>query len=711
MSVDPTPDGALRVRAPTSELRYDIGNPRLFAALDGTGDVLYMRLPEGLAVLTEWHSLARINLDAVTWDEAEVLGRSFTLRGHCDTTFVRLRAGCSDDSPLLALVWEIENRGTESVIFALNLTAGFDLRQPLVQLGSSTDTARLYRFFRENRLARWGLRSWRWALLDRVGEAQKRMRSNWQRQPVNLELLADGVRARGDVGAVLRAGSAPVRRGVRVNTTALSFQAEVAPGAVYRLPLVVAAGTAVETLGRRAVHVVADSVLEQAVTFGAWLSSTFEHRDPVLRSMYLAGLNAAIAMYKELPGGFAGLWAGPGYAFPPRVYFRDSYWTALPLLPYRPDWVRRHLMVLATGIHPDGACPSGVIDRSVLRFEDQNEPGASDWLPDHQDSPAFFVLLVYEYLRWTGETSLLRERIGDGRSIWQCVQACLNRLVASPQKEYAPNDWADNVLRSEWVAYDLALLVGALHAAADLARHTGDVSAATAYRHDARHIMQLLRIHCWDADQGHFIDYRRTGNLGGRPFVEPHLALDSLLALRFDAADEAQATAMLAAARDKLQTRTNADQPYGDWGVMCCWPPYRRRADLFAKSLRPYNYHNGAEWPYLSAMYAELLLQRDDPDWRYVLTRWWEMHLQNGWLTPVEYHAPPHPVGAPLQGWSGMVVSAMLVGGLGLRPALDSTYTMRPPPWGDSVFRHLRAHGKTFEIDTTALETVTESDT
>jgi hypothetical protein len=93
-------------------------------------------------------------------------------------------------------------------------------------------------------------------------------------------------------------------------------------------------------------------------------------------------------------------------------------------------------------------------------------------------------------------------------------------------------------------------------------------------------------------------------------------------------------------------------------------------------------------------VYAQLLMEHGDPDWSYALTRWWQIQLDNGWLTPVEYHSPAHPPGAFLQGWSGMAVSAMLVGGLGLRPALNGAITLRVPPWGESTFHNLIVRGK-----------------
>jgi hypothetical protein len=694
MYVTPDPEGHLLIDNPPPDLRYDLGNPRLFATLDGQGQITHFHLPEGISVIHHWAHTARLNGVPIKWTQAEAIGRSFTLRGSALDVEITLCTVCPSASPELVQVWYVTNRGGMERVFTLTLDVVFDLSQPVVRVGTAAPATRLYHLLSDNLLARRALGPRRWRVLNRISEAQKRLAGVTGRAQPEVRILVDGLKALGAANATLRAGDSPLSLDPTPLQSSLSFRQEIRPGRTYTLPLVLGANGSTDPACYRA-------ALDDADQYAAWLTSAFEHPDPVLRSLYAACLNTALAMYKELPSGFAGLWAGPGYAYPPRIYFRDSYWTGLILLPYRPDWVRNHLLNLATGIHPDGTCPSGVIDRAILPFEDQDEPGTTDWLSDHRDSPAYFVLLLHEVLAWTGDMSLLNERLEDGRTIWMCAQACLNALTANPAKDRAPNDWADNVLRSEWVTYDLALLVGALHAAADIARNIGESNAAATYAQDAYQISQLLQIHNWDDKQGYYVDYRRTGENGGLPFVEDHLALDTLMTLRFHAAPPERAARLLEAIRAKLQTRYNMFQPYEDWGMMCCWPPYRQRADLFGKSAQPYHYHNGAEWPYLSAAYAQLLLERDDPGWRYPLTRWWEVHLSRGWLTPVEYHSPAHPPGAFLQGWSGLAVSAMLVGGLKLRPALNGKIALRPPPWGPSVFRHLIVRGQSRTITVT----------
>lgn len=135
-----------------------------------------------------------------------------------------------------------------------------------------------------------------------------------------------------------------------------------------------------------------------------------------------------------------------------------------------------------------------------------------------------------------------------------------------------------------------------------------------------------------------------------------------MLTVLYGIADETRAQRVLNAARRLLQSRYNHAQPYGDWGVLCAFPPYQRAEDLFGRSAEPYRYHNGADWLYWDAVYAQILLARGDDDWRYVLTRGWEYGLTRGWLTPVEYFSPPYPPGGYLQAWSSLPAAVLYRG-------------------------------------------------
>ena len=110
----------------------------------------------------------------------------------------------------------------------------------------------------------------------------------------------------------------------------------------------------------------------------------------------------------------------------------------------------------------------------------------------------------------------------------------------------------------------------------------------------------------------------------------------------------------------RLESRRNREQPYGDWGVLCAFPPFKRRRDIRAKTAFPYRYHNGSDWPWLDGVYAIERLRRGMGGARYALTRWWSYCLAMGWAGPVEYYAPPFGRGSLLQGWSAMPAAAVL---------------------------------------------------
>ena len=647
------PDGSLTVARPNAATRYPFGNCRLFAEVDGTGALRKFSLAEGVRVLARWEHAAPPALDDVplAWDSAAASGRTFVLEAERGAAHVTLTTAADEGSAAVVQEWRVENHGGASVTLEVALRAGFDLCRPVFKLHARSAVGAA-RALLQSRAARAVLGPRRWALDNRIG--------SWAKQPAPVHFAplyphAGGLAARDSGGAAfLLADPAPVEADPASGL--LRLRLAVAPGATETLVLAVTATSQSPISNRQApgpepARALVARVLAGAANYDVWLRTTCTHSDPLLRSLALAGLNTALAMYKELPSGFAGLWAGQGYAYPPRTYFRDGYWTALPLLPFRPEWARRHVLTLARAVGADGACPSAIFDPAIL------SPGARaedvQWLPGHHDSPAYFVLLVADLLRATGDAALLDEQV-RGRSIWEAVAACTDYLRALdtdgdglPEKPRAPNDWADNVLRSQWVTYDVALAYGALRAAAALAESRGD-ARGDAWRAAADKMRRAAHEHLWDAEHGYFVDYRRPG------FSEDHLALDSFLAIRLGLATEEQAGRMVEAARHLLQSRNNRAQPWGDWGVLCCFPPYRLRADLFGKSADPFRYHNGAEWPYLSAIYAEILLERGDADWRYVLTRWWQRSLGQGRLVPVEFVSPGYPPGAFLNGWSGL---------------------------------------------------------
>ena len=390
---------------------------------------------------------------------------------------------------------------------------------------------------------------------------------------------------------------------------------------------------------------------------------------PLLRSLVMQGVHAALSSIRGYPdGAFAGLSAGLAYSMPARTYYRDGYWTMQLLLRVAPDVVAAEIDLLATTVQSDGEAPSGVILQGphAATFEAYRlaEPllAAAHWRPgewwsDHFDSPLFFVIVVGEHAATTGDDTLARRH-------WPKLLAVFNRYMALrglqglPVKPRNDRDWADNVYRQGLVSYDLGLWVGALDTLARLGAaidpDIGGQARREAVAARAAIDLQLRR-------DGVFVDYLRTDG-----WVEPHLALDALTLLRFDAIGEDRALMMLEQVRTRLESRHNDEQPYGDFGMLCVWPPFRDRAALRAKSAFPYRYHNGGDWPWLDGLYAAERLRRGLGGWRYPLTRWWETCLERGWAGPVEHYSTPFGRGSLLQAWSSLPAAVALAYGAAL---------------------------------------------
>lgn len=388
--------------------------------------------------------------------------------------------------------------------------------------------------------------------------------------------------------------------------------------------------------------------------------------DPVLRSMVVQGVHAALSsIRRDEKGDFAGLAAGQAYSSPARTYFRDGYWTLQPLLTLAPDIVREQIGILARGVQPDGEAPSGVIlsgpaqSAAWRAFRDhpdrykEHHLRPEDWWSDHFDSPLFFVLALGDYVCETGD-------VAEAVRHWPVVTAIAERyfrLCGSdglPLKPRNDRDWADNVFREGLVSYDIGLWVGALDVIASLGAASDPDLAARATRAGAR-AREAIDPLLWVEKRQGYADYRTPGG-----FVEDHLVIDSLTLARYGAVPESKARKLLASMEAVLESRHNDVQPYGDWGVLCTFPPYKRPADTRAKTAFAFRYHNGADWPYWDGVYAEERLKRGMGGARYALTRWWETCLANGWVGPVEYFSPPFGRGSLLQGWSSMPAAVAL---------------------------------------------------
>jgi hypothetical protein len=656
MRVTPQEDGSLWIDALDQATRFDMGNEVLFAVFNGHGDLAHLLHTDGFSA-GRWEFALEVDRIPVHFDRGRAIGRLWQLHGQAGEVKLHLESFLDQESATVFQRLQLENSSAKSVRAGLTLRLSFNqparLRERLVSAGARN----LPRLPGLQHL--WGQG---WAKKVLPGAAKRLTRSR-----------GCGLEIHGRQTWVWGASQAPDRLATAGLQAKAQFSLDVPSGGARQLAWVLAAGDERQLESSLARH---EAVYQQVCTYARWLRDCHPVTDALpaeqfgmnpslsaaaqslLQSLFVAGLNSAVAMFKRFPGDFAGLLAGAAYAYPPRLYYRDSYWTAQVLLKFRPDLVRRHLLSLARGIHPSGACPSAVFAPHL--FQTGDRPGALDWLPDHYDAPPYFVLLLDEYLRSSGDQQLLHQIIqGTSWTVWQAACQALLYLTTRDrdgdgliEKPYQANDWADNVRRNVWVTYDQVLYAAALQAGARLAAAHAEVETAERFQAQADKAREALIDGLWDEELGYLINYRRPG------FSETHFSIDTLLAVYYNLVDERRARRILQAAR-LLQTRYNPHQPFGDWGVMCVYPLYRQQADLFDITAQPYRYHNGADWPYWDGVYAAVLQRRNDPDWRYVLARWWEYSLEHGWITPVEYYSPPYPGGGMLQGWSGMPAAVL----------------------------------------------------
>jgi glycogen debranching enzyme len=386
-----------------------------------------------------------------------------------------------------------------------------------------------------------------------------------------------------------------------------------------------------------------DAANIEAEQYEKWLSDTARGKTALHKAEAASCLNCTISNYKTADG-FLGFFAGVHYQSPARTYYRDSFFTVLPLIKYRPVWVRHQLVTLAGGIGEDGSCPSAVKSKGVF------------W-PNHLDSPMYFILLLHAYVELTGDDAFLDKRAGERTMIdWALFLAdtLLSRTDASGliyRKPGNRHDWADNVFREGYVCYEQALFCQSMRSMGKLLKRI-DQNQSALYTKKGAAIAQAIESTLWLEDKGWYANYRSLDHL------EDNLSIDTALLAWFGIARQDRARRMLSNMESLLETRNNAAQPFHDWGVMCCWPAYKYAHHLVEKSSYPYVYHNGSDWPFWSCVYA-LAKRRYGMDHDYPATRWFEYGLEKGWCTPVEYHNPVTGRGSLLQGWSAMGALAL----------------------------------------------------
>ncbi len=356
------------------------------------------------------------------------------------------------------------------------------------------------------------------------------------------------------------------------------------------------------------------------------------------KALYVSSIFCAIENYQEI-GEYRGFSAGCNYISPLRTYFRDAYWTVLCMYKDHADLVRNEILTLAHGIQENGDCPSAVT------FE------LNQHWPNHYDSPSFFVLMVYDYINRTGDFSILDETM-NGKTVYDYCRLVIDKLAAYEDEThlivkegpYNKRDWADEVNRSGYVSYLELLYARALYCVSRIIGRRDETLAAKYYGMYLQTKAAIDKI-LWDDEKGYYINYKNGD------FVEDNLSVDTVVAVLFGISDEQKTKRLLDNVAKMLESKNNKFQHAGDFGVMSVFPFYRGIDRYHNKSSQDYEYHNGAVWPYLSALvaYAQQMHGRDGS---YALTSSFDWNIAKKNFTPIEYYSPIRPDGSLLQAWS-----------------------------------------------------------
>ena len=353
------------------------------------------------------------------------------------------------------------------------------------------------------------------------------------------------------------------------------------------------------------------------------------------KALYVSSVFCALENYKEF-GLFKGFSASSYTSAPVLTFFRDSYWTVLSMYKDYPHLIRNQILTLAHGIDESGNCSASVAFDLRLRSH-----------RNHYDSPCFFVLMVYDYINRTGDRSILSET-ANGKTVYDYCRLVIDKLSEYEDRtgmivklgKYNNRDWADQINRTGYVTYVELLYARALYCLSRIAG-TRDAALARKYRELSEQTKNAIDRLLWDDEKGYYVNYR-DGD-----FVEDNLSVDTILAVLFRIADHEKTERILDNVSKLLETRNNRIRRLGDFGVLSVFPCYRGADRSFYRSQQPYSFHNGAAWPYWSALVAYAFLM-NGRDYTYALTSSFVWNLKAGNYTPVACYSPIVSVNMPL---------------------------------------------------------------
>lgn len=359
------------------------------------------------------------------------------------------------------------------------------------------------------------------------------------------------------------------------------------------------------------------------------------------KAMFYSAYYCVLENYK-VKGDYRCFMAGHRYLLPMRSYYRDSYYTVLPMYNGNTHMVKDQILTLAKGISPDGNCPSAV------------KADYSAWWGNHYDSPSFLAMMLYDYVHYTGNDGFLNSSV-DGMTVYEKAEAAIKKLSTFADATgllykdglYNKRDWADEVNRIGYVTYDEILYARAVFCLSRMAALLGKNADAARYKAQFEAIKTAINRELWDDELGYYINYKSSER------TERNLSIDTVFACIFGIADDERALRMLKNMEALLESRNNPAIRCRDFGVLSVYPFYAGVEAACNKSTQPYDYHNGANWPYWSAIYA-YAKRKYGMEYKYALESWFEQNLAQGNYTPIEYYSPLCADGSLLQAWSGV---------------------------------------------------------
>lgn len=364
-----------------------------------------------------------------------------------------------------------------------------------------------------------------------------------------------------------------------------------------------------------------------------------ENLNEMEKALFYSSYFCALENFK-VKGDYRCFMAGHRYLLPMRTYYRDSYYTVLPMYNGNVGLVKDQIITLIKGVSEDGTCPSAV------------KADYSAFWGNHYDSPSLLIVMLYDYIHHTKDNEFLNAQI-NGITVYEKAKAVIKNLSAFADgtgliyKEglYNMRDWADEVCRIGYVTYNEVLYARALYCLSEMAKLMGNSGDASYYEEQYNRVKNAINQELWDEELGYYINYKSSER------TEKNLSVDTVFAAIWGIADHERSIRMLKNMEALLESKNNPQVQCRDFGVLCVYPFYSGLEATYNKSTQPYNYHNGANWPYWSAIYA-YAKRKFGMEYKYALESWFEYNIERGNYTPIEYFSPLCEDGSLLQAWS-----------------------------------------------------------